>query len=91
MPTGHPKSQARVARLKARCLAAAPERRTARINVRVAPKLLAEVAAERALYAVRPSMTEVTVQLLQEGLAFRRLHRSPPRPPRGVPYPISLD
>jgi hypothetical protein len=74
-------------------LAAAPERRTAKIHVRVAPKLMAEVEAERALYATRPSMTEVTVQLLWEGLAFRRAHRPDPvegakraRRRRGEPF-----
>jgi hypothetical protein len=98
MPTGQSQSKARVARLKERCLAAAPERRTAKIHVRIAPRLMAEVEAERELYAVRPRMTEVTVQLRWEGLAYRRSHRPDPveqakraRRRRGEPFVFDLD
>jgi hypothetical protein len=37
-----------------------------------------QLEAERALYAVRPSKAEVISQVLQEGLAFRHMHRPPP-------------
>jgi hypothetical protein len=58
--------------------------------VRVTPTLAERLEAERALYAVRPSNAEVVTQLVEEGLIFRRMHRSPPKRsrPKRTPFPI---
>jgi hypothetical protein len=70
-----------------------PYRRVARLNLWTTPTMIAELEAERRLYAVRPSRNEVANQLLEEGLVFRRMHRSsPPRSrPKHTPFPISMD
>ena len=62
-------------------------------QVRITPMLAGELEYERQLYAVRPSKAETITQLVEEGLAFRRMHRAPARPkrPARVPFPISLD
>ena len=62
--------------------------------VRVTPTLAEQLEAERELYAVRPSNAEVVTQLVTEGLAFRRMHRSPLKPkkskPKRIPFPIDM-
>jgi hypothetical protein len=54
--------------------------------------MIAEIELERGLYAVRPSRAEVVNQVLEEGLIFRRMHRSPPKRsrPKRVPF-VGLD
>jgi hypothetical protein len=85
---------ARLARLKAHYLAVAPDRRTAMLSIRIAPRLVAEIEAQRALYAERPSKAEVVTQLLEEAIALRRANR--PRssgawkPARGAPFKIDI-
>jgi hypothetical protein len=51
--------------------------------------LAVQLEDERDLYAVRPSLSSVVAELIVEGLAFRRMHRSPPKPKR-VPFPIEI-
>jgi hypothetical protein len=69
-----------------------PTFKSVQIWANVTPDFAAQLEAERDLYAVRPSKAEVARQLLTEGLAFRKLHRSPPRPKRAkrVPFPIDI-
>jgi hypothetical protein len=78
-----------LARMRAEYEAAKPSFRSCHIWGSVTPALMGQIEAERALYAVRPSMSEVVNQLLTEALAFRRMHRSPPPPARHkrVPFP----
>jgi hypothetical protein len=78
-----------MARVNAERLARAPYVRTRMFWFRLTPMLATQIEAERDLYAVRPSKAEVTIQLLEEGLAFRRMHRSPPKvkKPKRVPFP----
>jgi hypothetical protein len=44
------------------------------------------------MYAVRLSKAAVVTQLLEEGLAFRKMNRSPPKVkrPKRVPFPIDI-
>jgi hypothetical protein len=42
--------------------------------------LAAQLEDERDLYAVRPSLSSVVAELIV--VAFRRMHRSPPKPKR---------
>lgn len=93
MPHGVCTSPARLARLRAERLARAPNVRTSKWWVRITPTLADQLEAELQRYAFRPSKAEVISQLVVEGLAFREMHRSPPRPPRRkrVPFPIEID
>jgi hypothetical protein len=43
---------------------------------------LERVDAERKLYPVPPARSAVLCELVIEALAFRRAHRSPPKPQR---------
>ena len=92
MPHGVCTSPARLARLEAERLARAPYVRTSKWWVRITPTLAKQMEAELDLYAVRPSKAEVITQLVIEGLAFRRMHRSPPkpRPAKRAPLPPEL-
>ena len=60
--------------------------------VRVTPLLAERLEAERALYDRRPSNAELVTQLCEEGMFFRRMHRSPARPkrPKREPLPPEL-
>jgi hypothetical protein len=50
-----------------------------------------QVEAERKLYAIVPSRSEVVRQLLSEGMLFRKMYRPrPPRPAKGLPLPAEL-
>ena len=73
-------------------LARAPHVRTRMFWFQLTPTLASQIEAERDLYAVRPSKSEVTIQLLEEGLAFRKMHRSPPKRsrPKRTPFPIEI-
>jgi hypothetical protein len=86
------KSPARLTRMKAAYEAAWPTFKSCQIWSFVTPDFAAEIEAERDLYAKRPSLSAVVAQLLEEGLAFRKMHRAPVRPPRRkrVPYPIDI-
>ena len=78
-----------MARVKAERLARAPHVRTRMFWFRVTPTLATQIEYERALYAVRPSKAETVIQLVEEGLTFRRMNR-PKRPNRpGLPPPPS--
>ena len=85
-------SPVRMARVEAERLARAPYVRTSKWWVRITPVLAEQLETERDLYDVRPSKAEVVTQLVEEGLAFRRMHRSPPKrkKPKRVPF-IGLD
>jgi hypothetical protein len=91
MPHGVCTSPARLARLKAERSARAPYVRTSKWWVRLTHRLAEQIETELDLYAVRPSKAEVITQLVVEGLAFRRLHRSPPRPERHKRAPLPPD
>jgi hypothetical protein len=80
-------SPARKARLKAALMAAMPRRRTVPVYPRVTIATLLQLQEERRLYPVSLSMSAVCSALISEALAFRRMHRSAPRPPRGTPFP----
>jgi hypothetical protein len=85
------KVQVRLERLKAERLADAHNRTTCEIFTTVTRATLEQIEAERRLYAFAPSRSEVLRQLIIEGLAFRRMHRpSPPRRPKGTPFPIDI-
>ena len=45
-------------------------------------RLATQLEAEMARYDRQPSKTELVRSLIVEGLAFRQMHRSPPRQPR---------
>jgi hypothetical protein len=75
--------------MKAEYAAAWPTFKSVQIWACVRPDFAAEIEAERDMYAVRPSKAAVVTQLLEEGMAFRRMHRSPPRPKR-TPF-VGLD
>jgi hypothetical protein len=83
-------SSVRMARVKAERLARAPHVRTRMFWFRVTPTLATQIEYERALYAVRPSKAETVIQLVEEGLTFRRMNRPkrtkrqglPPAPPK---------
>jgi hypothetical protein len=86
------KSPARLSRMKAEYEAAWPRFRSRQIWARVPPDVGAEIDAERARYAIRPSLSEVVGQLLSEALLWRKERR--PRtsgawkPPRGKPFQL---
>jgi hypothetical protein len=63
-------------------LARQPDVRKVQFWVRLSPRLADQVEAERTLYAAPISKAEVVSQLLGEAVAFRRMHRSPPKPRR---------
>jgi hypothetical protein len=86
------KSPVRLARMKAAYEAAWPSFKSCQIWSFVTPDLAAQIEDERDLYAVRPSLSSVVGELIVEGLAFRKMHRSPPRPSRAkrVPFPIDI-
>jgi hypothetical protein len=92
MPAGPWTPQARLARLRAERSARAPNVRTSKWWVRIAPTLAAQIESELQLYAVRPSKAEVVTQLVVEGLFFRRQHRpsSKPKRPKREPLPPEL-
>jgi hypothetical protein len=81
-----------MARVEAERLARAPHVRTSKWWVRITPTLAEQLEYERQLYAVRQSKAETITQLVEEGLAFRKMHRSPPKPPKPkrVPFPIEI-
>jgi hypothetical protein len=78
--------------MKAEYEAAWPRFRSRQIWARVPPDVGAEIDAERARYAIRPSLSEVVGQLLSEALLWRKERR--PRtsgawkPPRGKPFQL---
>ena len=78
--------------MKAAYEAAWPSFKSCQIWSFVTPDLRCQIEDERDLYAVRPSLSSVVSELIVEGLAFRRMHRSPARPKRAkrVPYPIEI-
>jgi hypothetical protein len=86
------RSPARLSRMKDEYAEAWPTYRSRQIWARVTPEIGAELDAERALYAIRPSLSEVVGQLLSEALAWRKANR--PRtsgafkPPRRVAFQI---
>jgi hypothetical protein len=81
---------ARLERLAAERAARARDRVTIQIFTTVSRDTLEQIEQERRLYAFAPARSEVLRQLINEGLIFRRMHRSPPKPPRGEPYPIDV-
>jgi hypothetical protein len=87
-----PKYQVRVERLAAERAARERDRITVQIFTTVTRDTLEQIEAERKLYAFAPARSEVLRQLITEGLGFRRMHRSPPKPPRPkrVPFPIEI-
>ena len=78
--------------MKADYEAAWPSFKSCQIWARVPPDLAAQLEDERDLYAVRSSLSSVVGELIVEGLAFRKMHRSPPRAkrPKRVPFPIDI-
>jgi hypothetical protein len=58
---------------------------------RVSYELAGLIEQERELYAITPTKSALIGQLITEAIAFRRANRPPPRPPKGVPFPISTD
>jgi hypothetical protein len=78
--------------MKAAYEAAWPTFKSIQIWARVAPDFAAQLEAERDMYAVRPTKAAVVVQLLEEGLAFRKMNRAPPRPkrPKRASFPIDI-
>ena len=97
-------SPVRMARVRAERLARAPFVRTSWWWVRITPVLAADLEYERKLYAKKPSKAETITQLVEEAIAFRRMHRPqrlkrpdvPPLPPkrpkrpRRIPF-VGLD
>jgi hypothetical protein len=63
-----------------------------RLELSVTPQQLEQLDAERRVPDSRgvPTRAALFRALVDEALAFRRAHRSPPRPVRGEPYPIDL-
>lgn len=84
-------SAARIARVEAQRSADALNQLTKYVWYRVSPKLIAQLEAELDLYAKRPSKAELVRALLIEGLAFRQMHRSPPRLPRPRREPLPAE
>ena len=104
MPHGVCTSPVRLARLKAERQANAPYRRTAKWWVRLTPDLAEQLEYERKLYGKPTSKASTITDVVEDGLAFRRMHRPqrlkrpglPPLPPRRkrpkrVPFHIDLD
>jgi hypothetical protein len=85
------KSQVRLERLAAERAALAQSRRTVPFFMMVTRATAEAVEAERKLYAIAPSRSEVLRQLIFEGMLFRKMHRpAPPRPAKGLPLPPEL-
>jgi hypothetical protein len=86
------KSPARLSRMKDEYLEAWPTFRSRQIWARVTPDLAADIEAERSLYAIPTSLSEVVKQLCEEAIAWRKANR--PRtsgafkPPRRVAFQI---
>lgn len=78
--------------MKAEYEAAWPTFRSRQIWAWVPPDVGADIDAERARYAIRPSQSEVVGQLLSEAIAFRKASRSRTdgafKPPRGKPFQL---
>ena len=70
------KSPARLLRMKAEYEAAWPAFQSVQIWANVTPALAAELDAERSLYAIRTTKSEVVRQLLEEAIAWRKANRS---------------
>jgi hypothetical protein len=91
-----PKYQVRLERLAAERAARAHDRVTIQIFTTVTRATAEQLEAERKLYAVAPSRSEVVRQLLADGLVFRRMHRpkssGPMKParPKRAPFPIKI-
>jgi PHD/YefM family antitoxin component YafN of YafNO toxin-antitoxin module len=73
--------------LKAEREALAVTRVTTEVYVYLTRETLERVEEERKLYQVAPARSAVLRELIIEAIAFRRAHRSPPKPLRGVPFP----
>ena len=58
----------------------------------VTPDLHCQIEDERDLYATRPSLSSVVGELIEEAIAFRKMHRSPVKPkrPKRIPFPIAI-
>jgi hypothetical protein len=90
------KSQVRHERLAAERAMRAQNCRTVQFFTMVTRATAEQVEAERKLYDVAPSRSEVVRQLLAEGLLFRRMHRpkssGPMKParPKRAPFPIEI-
>jgi hypothetical protein len=69
-----------------------PTFKSIQIWANVTPALAAELDAERALYAIRTSKSELVRQLIEEAIAWRKANRSrtsgPFKPPRRVAFQI---
>jgi hypothetical protein len=66
--------------------------RLVRLLLRVTPEQLQRLDEERRVPDSRgvPTRAALFRALVDEALAFRRAHREPPGPARGVPFPIDL-
>jgi hypothetical protein len=86
-----PQPQTRIARLKLEAQLFRP--RLVRLNIRFTPGELQRIDEERRVpsYGAIPSRAAMIRQLISEAIVFRRVNRSPPRPVKGVPFPLSLD
>jgi monooxygenase len=76
------KMKARLERLAAEREALAHTRNVAQVFSYLTRETLERVDAERKLYPVPPARSAVLCELVIEALAFRRAHRSPPKPQR---------
>jgi hypothetical protein len=74
--------KARLERLAAEREALAHTRNVAQVFSYLTRETLERVDAERKLYPVPPARSAVLRELVIEALAFRRAHRSPPKPQR---------
>ena len=99
-------SKARMARVEAERLARAPCVNSVAVWLRLPPVMIDKVEAERNLYALRPSRSEVVRQLVEDDrLAFRLMYRPrsvvrrmnrqrrglPEKPAKGVPFKFSFE
>jgi hypothetical protein len=69
-----------------------PTFQSVQIWANVTPALVAELDAERSLYAIRTSKSELVRQLIEEALGWRKANRSRTsgawKPPRGKPFQL---
>ena len=85
-----PLPPARFARLKLEAQLYRP--RLIRHNIQFERGQLQQIDDERRVpcYGAVPSRAAMIRQLITDAIMFRRVGRSPPRPPNGVPYPIGI-